>query len=200
MLVSYIYFSWNKSSTNSSQRTHHIILCFSTLKLHEANTALKYPLPTCSLNDIETKQTIYEQACPHEEWQQATSEIHALHINQTWSLVPQPPKCNLVGNKWVYRIKQKLDSSIYRYKVLLPKVKVGIDFYETFSLIVKATTIHTILALAVHYQWSLHLLDVSNAFLHGSLNEDIYMAQPTGFVNSIHPDNVYKLKRFFISH
>ena len=99
LVVNLPTFQTPKSSTNSSQRTHPIILCSSTLKLHEANTALKYPLPTCSLNDIETKPTIYEQACPHEEWQQATREIHALHINQTWSLVPQPAKCNLVGNK-----------------------------------------------------------------------------------------------------
>lgn len=122
-----------------------MILSSCTLKRHEANTASKYPLPTCSLNYLETKPTTYQQAYPYKEWQDAMrDEIHALHINQTWSLVPLPTKCNLAGNKWVYRLLAKGYSQ-----------KARMDFYKTFSPVIKSTTIRSILVLPMHYQWRL---------------------------------------------
>lgn len=56
----------------------------------------------------------------------------------------------------------------------------------------KHTTIRVVLALAVHYQWSLHQLDVTNAFLHGLLNEEVYMRQPQGFVDRCFPNHICK--------
>lgn len=60
---------------------------------------------------------------------------------------------------------------------------------------VKQSTICVVLALAVHFQWHLQQLDVTNAFLHGILHEDIYMTQPQGFINPWFPMHVSKLRK-----
>nr|GEX71791.1 ribonuclease H-like domain-containing protein [Tanacetum cinerariifolium] len=71
----------------------------------------------------------------------------------------------------------------------------GVDFDETFSPVVKPGTIRTVLSLACSLHWPVHQLDVKNAFLHGDLSETIYMHQPLGFRDSVHPDYVCLLQR-----
>lgn len=87
-------------------------------------------------------------------------------------------------NKWVFKIKQHADGIIDRYKARLVAKGfdqvVGLDFIETFSPVIKLVTIRLALALLVHYNWSIIQLDISNAFLHGYLEEEIYMEQPQG--------------------
>lgn len=73
--------------------------------------------------------------------------------------------------------------------------QVGIDYHETFSPIVKPTIVRLVLAIVVNYNWSLRQLDVSNAFLHGVLKEDVYMQQPPGYVDPVHPSFVCKLHK-----
>nr|GEV21735.1 ribonuclease H-like domain-containing protein [Tanacetum cinerariifolium] len=72
---------------------------------------------------------------------------------------------------------------------------VGVDVDETFSPVVKSDTIRTVLSLAASRHWPIHQLDVKNAFLHGDLSETVYMHQPLGFLDSIHPDYVCLLQR-----
>jgi hypothetical protein len=121
-------------------------------------------------------------------------EFDALQLNGTWSLTPRPPNKNVIRNKWVYKLKQKSDGSIDRYKARLVakgfEQKDGIDYTETFSPMVKPTTICVVLTLAGHFGWPIRQLDVSNAFLHGSLAEEVFMEQPQGFIDANHPDYV----------
>jgi hypothetical protein len=75
------------------------------------------------------------------------------------------------------------------------KQRYGIDYEDTFSPVVKAATIHLILSLAVSNGWSLRQLDVQNGFLHGVLEEEVYMQQPPGYESSEHPNFVCKLDK-----
>jgi len=100
------------------------------------------------------------------------SEYSALMLNNTWTLVPWPPGANVVGWKWVYRIKRRADGSIERYKARL--VAKGfhqeecVDYSDTFSPVVKPTTIRIVLPLAIFKGWTLKQLEVNNAFLYAT--------------------------------
>jgi hypothetical protein len=126
-------------------------------------------------------------------------EYEALIKNGTWTLCPKPPHQNLIRNKWVYKIKRQLDGTIDRFKARLVAKgfyqRSGIDYTKTFSPMIKPATIRLVLALAVQFDWNIKQLDVSNAFLHGTLNEDVFMEQPQGFVDPYHPTFVCKLHK-----
>lgn len=121
------------------------------------------------------------------EWQDAMmEELQALETNGTWSLVPLPKGRSVVGCRWVFAIKTHPDGSIARYKARLVakgfSQTYGVDYTETFSPVAKMSSIRLLISLAVTHSWPLSQLDVPNAFLHGDLNEEIYMEQPPGFV------------------
>jgi len=133
-------------------------------------------------------------------WKQAMQEeIQALHDNGTWTLVPYHSSMNLVGSRWVYKIKRRADGSIERYKARLVArgftQQEGIDYSETFSPVIKPTTVQLVLTIAISNGWSLHQLDVHNAFLNGILQEEVYMDQPPGFVHSDFPTHVCRLHK-----
>jgi hypothetical protein len=67
------------------------------------------------------------------------------------------------------------------------KQRYGIEYEDTFSLVVKIATIRIILSIAVSKNWSLRQLDVQNAFLHSVLEEDVFMKQPPGFEDPSYP-------------
>ena len=127
------------------------------------------------------------------------AEFEALHRQSTWSLVPASPRQNLIGCRWVFKLKRNSNGSIARYKARLVAKgfhqQPGIDYAETFSPVVKPPTVRIILSLAAHHHWNLRQLDVSNAFLHGVLKEEVFMQQPPGFVDSELPHHVCKLHK-----
>ncbi|KAK0570922.1 hypothetical protein LWI29_008499 [Acer saccharum] len=122
-----------------------------------------------------------------------SEECNALNTNGTWELVRPTPSTN-IGCKWIFRIKRKTDGTIDRYKAHLVakgfNQRPGVDYFETFSPVIKPTTIRLVLSIATSHGWPLRQLDVNNAFLQGRLTEEVYMAQPPGFVDSDQPTHV----------
>ncbi|RDX70843.1 hypothetical protein CR513_49870, partial [Mucuna pruriens] len=112
-------------------------------------------------------------------------EIEALHRNKTWNLVELPKGRKAIGCKWVYKIKRDGNDQVERYRARLVlkgyAQKEGIDFNEIFSPVVRMTTIRIVLAMCAVFDLHLEQLDVKTAFLHGELEEEIYMLQPEGF-------------------
>ena len=140
----------------------------------------------------------YEQAATHPGWVEAMEkEINALQTNNTWEVVDLPPHKKAISCKWVYKTKLKADGSLERLKARLVirgfTQQYGIDYQEVFSPVVKMTTIRTIMALAAAREWGMYQLDVNNAFLHGGLNEEVYMQMPKGIPNPA--NKVCRLKK-----
>jgi hypothetical protein len=96
------------------------------------------------------------------------TEFDALTRNKTWHLVPSQKGTNVIDCKWVFKVKQKADGSLDRYKARLVvkgfKQQYSIDYEETFSPVVKSETIRVILSLAITKGWMMCQLDVQNAF------------------------------------
>lgn len=127
-----------------------------------------------------------KQALSNPDWLAAMKdEYSALIKNNRWTLVKLPPTRKAIGCKWVYRIKENSDDTINKYKAQLVAKgfhqQYGFDFKEIFSPVVKPVTIKIILTLALTNRWQIKQIDINNAFLHGFLNEEIYMQQPLGF-------------------
>jgi hypothetical protein len=142
----------------------------------------------------------YATAFADPQWLHAMqAEFSALQENDTWELVPRPHDRPVIRCMWLFRHKFKSDGSLERYKARLvvngKSQTVGIDCEDTFSPVVKPATIRTVLSIAVSRSWPIHQLDVKNAFLHGHLNETVFMHQPPGFVDRRCPNFVCKLKK-----
>ena len=123
------------------------------------------------------------------EWKKAaTQEYESLISNETWELVELPAGCTPIGCKWVFKIKYNGEGTVERFKARLVAKgytqKYGLDYQETFSPVVRFTSIRMLLAFAVQHSMLIHQMDVVAAFLNGSLQEDIYMEQPDGYVQT----------------
>lgn len=127
------------------------------------------------------------QSMESDKWKKSMDEeMQSLHQNQTWELVPLPKGKKTIGCKWVYAKKEGVpgkDSIRYKARLVAKGYaqKEGIDYNEVFSPVVKHSSIQILLALVAQFDLELAQLDVTTAFLHGTLDEEIYMTQPEGF-------------------
>lgn len=140
------------------------------------------------------------EAMEQPEWKEAmAAEFKALIKNNTWNLVPFQDQKNIIDSKWVFKTKYKADGTIERRKARLVakgfQQTPGLDYYETFSPVIKASTVRVILSIAVHYNWEIRQMDINNAFLNGELKETVFMRQPEGFVDATRPQHVCKLTK-----
>ena len=120
--------------------------------------------------------------------------------NHTWDLVTLPPGRRVVTCKWIYKIKDgasPTEGVKYKSRVVARgfSQREGVDYNEIFSPVVRHTSIRVLLALVAHQDLELEQLDVKTAFLHGELEEEIYMTQPDGFRVPGKEDYVCKLRK-----
>nr|CAN77134.1 hypothetical protein VITISV_039954 [Vitis vinifera] len=133
------------------------------------------------------------------KWELAMKdEMDSLLGNQTWELTELPVGKKALHNKWVYRIKNEHDGSkCYKARLVVKgfQQKEGIDYTEIFSPVVKMSTIRLVLGMVAAENLHLEQLDVKTAFLHGDLEEDLYMIQPEGFIVQGQENLVCKLRK-----
>uniref|UniRef100_A0A8R7V940 Integrase catalytic domain-containing protein n=1 Tax=Triticum urartu TaxID=4572 RepID=A0A8R7V940_TRIUA len=127
-----------------------------------------------------------QEAKQYPEWRAAMlEEMAALDKNQTWVLTSLPVDKKVVGCKWVFTVKQTPDGKVERYKARLVakgySQTYGVDYDETFLPVAKLSTVRTLISIAANQKWKLFQGDVKNAFLHGDLQEEVYMEIPPGF-------------------
>ena len=163
-------------------------------KPKHAYSTIKYPLPAS------IEPSTVSQALKSPQWHQAmVTKFNALMTNRAWDLVPNHSNFNVIGNRWIFRIKRNPDGTISRYKAqLIAKgyhQRLGINFSSTFSPVIKPQTIKVVLTIALSLGWALRQMDINKAFLHGNLTEEVYMHQPSGFVHPQFPNHVCKLKK-----
>ncbi|GLT58591.1 hypothetical protein SLA2020_314700 [Shorea laevis] len=144
--------------------------------------------------------TCVSQALKDPNWRKAMSdEFTALVRQGTWDLVPPSPGQNVIGCKWVFRLKRRADGSIEPYKArLIAKgyhQQPGLDYSETFSPVIKLVTLRTVLSIAVSNHWPIRQLDINNAFLNGNLDEELFMHQLVGFIDETFPHHICCLKK-----
>lgn len=134
------------------------------------------------------------------QWKAAAdSEYQSLMENQTWELVKLPTNRKTVGCKWIFKVKYGAQGEVERFKSRLVakgySQRYGIDYDETYSPVVRLSSVRTLLANAVQKGMLVHQMDVVTAFLNGDLEEEIFMEQPEGYVQPGQEDMVCKLKK-----
>jgi len=124
----------------------------------------------------------FEEASKSNKWRDAMRvEIESIEKNKTWELTVLPNGMKLVGVKWIYKTKLNENGEIDKYKARL-MVKgyahqYGVDYTEVFAL----DKYKVRLALTVQHSWDVFQLDVKSAFLHGELNEEVFVKKPLGY-------------------
>ena len=138
-------------------------------------------------------------------WEEAIQkELDALQKANTWDVVERPPGKNIVGSKWVFKIKKDSEGWIAKYKACLVArgftQVYGVDYTETFAPVAKLASLRTILAMAAREDWPIEVFDFLSAFLNSTLDEEIFMQLPAGTLGGV--DNrvfVTKLRKAIYS-
>ncbi|GJR77069.1 retrovirus-related pol polyprotein from transposon TNT 1-94 [Tanacetum coccineum] len=152
----------------------------------------------CFISTIEPKNV--NEALGDKSWIVAMQEeLNQFIANDVWELVPQPRNMTIIGTKWVFRNKLDENGIVSRNKARLVaqgyNQQEGIDYDETYAPVARLESIRILLAYACALDFKLFQMDVKSAFLNGFINEEVYVAQPPGFIDFKKPDHVYKLKK-----
>ncbi|KAG7533590.1 Retrotransposon Copia-like N-terminal [Arabidopsis thaliana x Arabidopsis arenosa] len=184
---------------NDSGNTSHplqMVLDYSQLNEHYQQFILNI--------SAESEPKNFGEAIKSEKWHGPMNEELQTCVNTgTFSVVTLPEGKNPIGCRWVYRIKHHADGTIDRYRARLVAKgytqQEGVDYIDTFLPVAKLVTVKLLLDLAAKHNWSLTQMDVTNAFLHGDLEEEIYMELPPGYTpppgESLPPNAVWKLHK-----
>lgn len=126
-------------------------------------------------------------------------EYVALIRRGTWEIIPRLCGVSVVSYRWVYTPKYLSDGTIHHYKACMVahgfSQQYDINYQETFSPMVHLRSIYIIVSIAVTLDWLLHQLDVSNAFLYGDLDEEVYMEQSPGYMIEAKSSKMYCLRK-----
>nr|GFA66117.1 retrovirus-related Pol polyprotein from transposon TNT 1-94 [Tanacetum cinerariifolium] len=126
-------------------------------------------------------------------------ELHQFNRHQVWELVEKPFGKSIIRLKWLWKNKKDEDQTVIRNKEQLVAKgyaqEKGIDFEESFALVARLESVQIFIAYAAHKSFPIYQMDMKTAFLNGPLKEEVYVAQPDGFVDPDHPEKVYRLRK-----
>lgn len=136
----------------------------------------------------------------HEDWKAAMmNEYQSLMNNQTWCLMDLPTGKKAIGCRWVFNVKKDKKGNVERFKARLVakgcSQKYGVNYTETYSPVVRHSTIRMIFAIAASLKLHVHHLDVTTAYLNSDLTDEVYMSQPEYFQSDDSPEKVLRLKK-----
>ncbi|GJS07434.1 retrovirus-related pol polyprotein from transposon TNT 1-94 [Tanacetum coccineum] len=141
-----------------------------------------------------------KEAMADSAWIEAMQEeLHQFDRLQVWELVDKPFGKNVIKLKWLWKNKKDEDQTVIRNKARLVAKgyaqEEGIDFEESFAPVARLEAVRIFVAYAAHKSFLIYQMDVKTAFLNGPLKEEVYVAQPDGFIDPDHPDKVYRLRK-----
>lgn len=134
------------------------------------------------------------------QWRAAMKDEYQSYLdNKCFTLTDLPKGAKPIKTKWIFKKKRGLNGELLQYKARLVAKgftqKYGVDYFETFSPVVRYETIRMLLALAVEYDMEIDHMDVKTAFLNGDLKETIFMEIPEGFEKGRGNNKVYQLRK-----
>ncbi|KAG8477711.1 hypothetical protein CXB51_027707 [Gossypium anomalum] len=192
------------SNKENQKQVEHQINTESTPQKYAEADLVAYALNVAEDIDANQEPSNYSEAIScedSEKWMFAMQEeMESLHKNKTWDLVKLPKGKKTVRCKWVFKKKEGtpgVEEPKYKARLVAKGYSQvpGVDFTDVFSPVVKHSSIRALLGIVAMHDLELEQLDVKTAFLHGELEEDIYMQQPEGFTVSEKEDYVCLLKK-----
>nr|GEY32141.1 retrovirus-related Pol polyprotein from transposon TNT 1-94 [Tanacetum cinerariifolium] len=151
------------------------------------------------VNIKESRNHPLENVIADESWKVAMQEeLYQFISNDVWELVLQPRNMTIIGTKWVFRNKLEENGIVSRNKARLVaqgyNQPESIDYDKTYAPVARLESIRILLTYACNLDFKLFQMDVKSAFHNGFINEEVYLAQPSGFIDFEKPDHVYKVK------
>ncbi|GJZ90569.1 retrovirus-related pol polyprotein from transposon TNT 1-94 [Tanacetum coccineum] len=141
-----------------------------------------------------------KEAMADSAWIEAMQdELHQFDRLKVWELVDKPFGKMIIKLKWLWKNKKDEDQTVIRNKARLVAKgyaqEEGVDFEESFAPVARLEAVRIFVAHAAHKSFPIYQMDVKTAFLNGPLKEEVYVAQPEGFVDPDHPEKVYLLRK-----
>ncbi|GJR51375.1 retrovirus-related pol polyprotein from transposon TNT 1-94 [Tanacetum coccineum] len=141
-----------------------------------------------------------KEAMADSAWIEAMQEeLHQFDRLKVWELVDKPFGKMIIKLKWLWKNKKDEDQTVIRNKARLVAKgyaqEEGVDFEESFAPVARLEAVRIFIAHAAHKSFPIYQMDVKTTFLNGPLKEEVYVAQPEGFVDPDHPEKVYLLRK-----
>ncbi|GJS57436.1 putative ribonuclease H-like domain-containing protein [Tanacetum coccineum] len=190
-----------KSSVQTRSRVQqhsgaHTLVSYVQKQQRNNHKDQQHCLFACFLSQEEPKKI--SEALKDDSWVEAMQEeLLQFRLQQVWILVDLPHGAKVIGTKWVYRNKRDERGVVVRNKARLVaqghRQEEGIDYDEVFAPVARIEAIRLFLAFASFMGFIVYQMDVKSAFLYGTIDEEVYVSQPPGFVDPDHPKKVYKV-------
>jgi hypothetical protein len=185
-----------RTKDKSMSQQHTSLLSFIYKQNRVNHTDQQVCLFACFLSQEEPK-TI-KQALAKESWVEAMQdELLQFKLQEVWVLCDLPDGNRLIGTKWVFRVKRDERGNVIKNKARLVaqgyRQEEGVDYDEVFAPVARIEAIRLFLAFASYMGFPVYQMDVKSAFLYGTITEEVYVKQPSGFEDPAHPNKVYKV-------